>query len=147
MEEEYIALNQLIEKELKSNPTLHDSLYVLFQKQIIISNQITEYRKYVEKIYEIELLQLMKERDSGTLNTEETEVLDKEIQILFTFWSFNLDDPELDLTQLDLKSKLSGLPEKIKSQCPLICNILETLLKKQMVVCIKVCVSEVQHMV
>ena len=71
----------------------------------------------------------MKKRDNGKINTEESEVLDKEIQILFTFWSFSLDDPELDLSQSDFRKEVVRFTlKKIKSEYLLICNILEILL-------------------
>ncbi len=140
LENEIEVINAAIEDEAQLDKN-SNYLYTLLQRQGIVMRQMFECQHHIERIYDLELSKLLADQHRGRLYNDERIMLEAEIKKFDLLLSFNLDNPQLNLKDINFQEKLSQLPAGIKEKCPPIYYILEV-----MVLCKKVTELKMQLM-
>ena len=127
-ETEMAVIDRKLENELVSEHPDKEQLHVFFKKQHTLVSERNVLQDALERIYEEELNRLTELRDSRQLRTMESEELNNEINFFTSILDFGFHSIDEDIKYDAIHQKLQKLPDDMRDKCPLIYNIVETLL-------------------
>ena len=126
-ESELNGIQRLLQLELEKDKQDTDTLTILFQKLYLTEDQIKKYRDSLERLYEEELKKLS-ETDKDRVSGKEKKQMASEVKELDSLLGTDIFDTSKEITSDDVASVISQLPTKFQEKCPLVFNVIETLL-------------------
>lgn len=121
------SINQRLNHQLTAENIQRDVVRALVDMQCKLQQRIQELSGTLDKLYESEVKRLLQNQSQcEALCANDKARLSKEIETFTRFLNIGLETQ--DLSEIDVNEVFSKLPVNTREQCPLLFNVLDTLL-------------------